>query len=283
MDLSGKRILITGVGAKFLACVFKNSTGKSTHTPIFYNGQEYKANLGAAIALECLKLRAIVHLVCHTKQKAIIIKQWLEENVHGAVVEYSVLDINNKVELEQSIQSIPTDLPLYWVQSLLSLGSNNPYLPLEQLTPEIIRAEALNLTCAMRLLQILLPRFKQQVESKIVIITTMSSIRGYPFGLAYISTRGGLSRFINAARMELDKNNIYITEIRPGMIDTGWFDSEAVKEANLQLNKNFCKTETLSIMPPTAVGKMVALALCSEAALLSINMVAKGQEVTERS
>lgn len=53
-DLTGKRILITGVGIKPVGHIFTDiTTGKPSHTPIFADGIEYKANIGAAIAFEC--------------------------------------------------------------------------------------------------------------------------------------------------------------------------------------------------------------------------------------
>jgi hypothetical protein len=51
LDLKNTRVLITGVGVKPLGHVFYDiTTHQPSHTPIFVNGKEYKANLGSAIA-----------------------------------------------------------------------------------------------------------------------------------------------------------------------------------------------------------------------------------------
>jgi NAD(P)-dependent dehydrogenase (short-subunit alcohol dehydrogenase family) len=292
MNLTNKRVLITGVGIKPLAHVFRDKiTEKSSHTSILYEGKEYKANLGAATALECAKAGAIVHIVCHSSEKATIVKNWISQEVKEAIIESSVVDLSKTSDLEQLVGDLRNDLPLYWVQSLgLGAGTvvikdENPYLPIEQLTTELLDAELSVLTSTMTLLQLLLPKFKLQSESRICIVSSMSAIRGYQYGAMHAAAKGAISRFINSARMELDKYGIYITDIRPGMVDTGGYDSQAVRDANVKIGKTFGLdwSEKMFAMPPTAVGKAIVTALSSESNILSINMVAKGQELTEMS
>lgn len=68
-NLTDKRVLITGVGLKPVRFVFKDiTTGRPSHTAIVVDAKEFKANIGAATALECAKAGAIVHLVARTEK-----------------------------------------------------------------------------------------------------------------------------------------------------------------------------------------------------------------------
>lgn len=292
LDLKNKRVIVTGIGIKPVGFVFNDfTTNEPTHTPVIVDKKEYKANLGTATALECARAGAIVHLVCHTEAKAKIVKQWLEEMVPNAVIEYSVVDLNDVEHLKKFVESLPTDLPLAWVQSLgLGAGTvviedDNPYLPVDKLSSDLIEAELSVLTSTISLLQLLLPTFRKQEETRICIVSSMSAIRGYPFGGMHAAAKGAISRFINAVRMELDTDGIFITDVRPGMVDTGGYDNEAVRDANVRIGKAAGQdwTEGLYMMPPTAVGEAIVMALASRSNILSINMVARGQELNEQS
>lgn len=102
-ELSGKRILITGVGLKPVEFVFKDiTTGRPSHTPILVDKKEYKANIGAATAYECAKAGAIVCLIARTEAKLQIIKKWIEKEIPDAKVEYFAVDLNNKNGLQKN-------------------------------------------------------------------------------------------------------------------------------------------------------------------------------------
>ncbi len=292
MDLTGTRVLVTGVGIAPARYIFRDKvTGEPTHTPIIMNGEECKANLGAAAALECAKAGAIVHLVCRNEDKARAAKHWIEESVVGSQVEYSTTDLNDREHLQNLIESLPCDRPLHWVQSLgvgggtVVLKDGHPYVPVEEISTSLLEAELSVLTSTVDLLQLILPRLRRQEEARICIVSSMTAIRGYPLGSVHAAAKGAIARFINSARLELVKYNIYVTDIRPGAVDTGQYDSPAVRDVIATIDKSFGldSSERLYLMPPTAVGKAIVTALTSESNMLSINMVARGQESVEQS
>ena len=292
-ELKDKRILITGVGIKPVGFVFKDiSTGQPSHTPISVEGKEYKANIGAATALECAKAGAIVHLVARTEANLQIVKKWIEENISNAKVEYSAIDLNDIAALKKLVQSIPNDLPLYWIQSVglgagtVKLKDDNPYLLIDDLSDELIEAELSVLKNTVSLLRLLLPRFRKQKETRVCIVSSMSAIRSVISGSMHMAVKGAVSRFANAATIELDKDTIFVTDVRPGIVDTGMYDSEVVQETVGMMGKNYgydySKTN-IFCAPPSSVGKTIVSALTSEAHILSINMVARGQWPHEQS
>ena len=293
MSLKVKRILITGVGVKPVGHLFKDiTTGEPTHTPVVVNGREYKANVGAATALECVKTGAAVHMVARSADKLQIVKEWIEQNVPAADVSYSAVDLGSLAAMQNLVASIPEDLPLYWVQSVgLGAGSvqvkdDNPYLLIDDLSEDLIEAELSVLKNTVSLLRLLLPRFRRQRETRICVISSMSAIRSVVSGSIHMAAKGAISRFVNAATIELDKDNIFVTDIRPGIIDTGMYDSKVVQQTVSMMGMNYgydySKTN-IFCSPPSAVGKAVASTLASEAHILSINMVARGQWPHEQS
>ena len=287
-NLQGKLILITGAGIKPVGYLFKDiTTGQNSHTPVIIDGVEYKANIGTATALACAEAGATVHLIARTEANLKIIKQWIENKVSGAQVEYTALDLNDKVALQKLADSLPTDLPLHWVQSAglgggtIKIKDDNPYLPIDQLTDELIDAEFSTIKNTITLLQFLLPRFHKQSESRICIVSSMSAIRSFPSGSIHMASKGALSRFANATMLELNKKNIFITDIRPGCVDTGLYDSNIIQETikkTVGLGYGYDYEQTGPFfMPPTAVGEMIATILMSDGHTTSVNMVARGQ------
>lgn len=285
-NLKGKRIFITGVGIKPVEHVFYDiTTGDPSHTAVIVDGQEYKANIGTAIALECAKAGAVVHLVARTEEKLKIVKQWIEEHVEKAQVEYSAVDLNDTEALKQVINNLSDDLPLYWVQSVglgagtVKLKDDNPYLSIDDLSEELIEAELTVLKNTISLFKLLLPRFRKQKETRVCIISSMSAVRSYTHGSMHVSAKGAISRFANSMTIELAPEKIYVTDVRPGGVDTGMYDSQIVRDTVAKIAKTYGTDwdETARLASPSSVGKAVVTALASEGHITSINMVARGQ------
>ncbi|GAH59141.1 unnamed protein product, partial [marine sediment metagenome] len=57
------------------------------------------------------------------------------------------------------------------------------------------------------------------------------AIRGYSYGGTHCAAKGAIDRYANSAMLGNYKDNLFITTIRPGGIDTGMYDSKSVQEA----------------------------------------------------
>lgn len=284
-----KRVIITGVGAKLLQYRFLNIGSKvPSHTPIMAGDDEYKANIGAACALAYAQAGATVHLVARSTEKLEIVRHWLIEQVPGAQVELSPLDLANPVAVKQWAASLPDDKELSLIQSVgigggtVQLADDNPYKLLEDIDPALVAAELSVVQMTITLLQALLPQFRTQNETKVAVVTSMSAIRSFWSGAIHSAAKGALSRFVNAAMLEVAPEGIYLTDIRPGGVDTGLYDSLAVRQRVAEIAKTYGYDWSdaaggLRLMPPTAVGEMVRLVLESPAHIPSVNLVAKGQ------
>ena len=106
----------------------------------------------------------------------------------------------------------------------------------------------------------------------------MSSIRPYPLGFSHSSAKAGLHNAVRSLSLELTPQNIFFSEINPGMVDTGGYDSEEVKDSIRIISKSFgYEYDELPLMPPESVAEAVMLCLESKAHILNIDLVSQGQ------
>lgn len=293
MPLEGKHVLITGVGVCYLGCQFTDFEGKPTHLQIDEPPIFYKANIGAACALACIGLGATVHMVSRTKRKLRIVQNWLKKET-GQSAEFTVADLTNRESLERLVDSIPEDgKPLYWVQSvgvgggMVKVNDDNPYLRVEEITPKLLKAELSIVQSTVELMQLLLPRFRRQKDTRVCVITSMSAIRSVWSGSAHMAAKGALSRWVNAASLELDPEHIHITDVRPGAVDTGLYDSDEVQKRVEEMMRRYGYDWSprcgFKLIPPTDVGEMVAHILSMHSHVTSVNIVGRGQPSHEGS
>lgn len=289
--LEGRRVLVTGVGLREVRHVFEDRvTGQPTHTPIRTGSTECKANIGAAVALCCARLGAAVHLVARTESKLQAVKEWVldelglsSESPANPGITYSAVDLGSELDISRMVNDISDDLPLSWVQSLglgagtVRLQDDNPYLPISGLTQELITAELSVLTSTIATLQLLLPRLRKQSESRICVVTSMSAVRSITSGAIHAAAKGALSRFTNAGMLELTRDGIYLTDVRPGGVDTGIYDNPKVQETIAQARRDYGYEGPLRLIPALDVGELIAQVLASHGHVTTLSMSARGQ------
>ncbi len=286
-ELAGKRIIITGCGYKPLEHIFYDIvTGEPSHDSIEVDGREMKLNIGSAIAGVLALNGANIHMVSTSHDKLENIKINLAKVVDNNLIEYSALDLLSEEEVKIFIENLPSDKPIYWVQSVgLGAGSyklkdDNPYLPLEEIDLDLIEAETTSVIKATHLMmKELLPRLRKQKESRIAIITSMSGIRGYSYGATHCTAKGAIDRYANSSMLGLYKDNIFVTSVRPGGVDTGMYDNPKVQEAIEVISDEYEGTwrNQITLAPPTAVGEAINFIFTAPAHIPSLNLVAKGQ------
>ncbi len=298
-ELSGKKIIITGCGYRPLQTTFYDLIiNKPTHNSIKVNGIEMKVNIGAAIAGVLACHGAAVHLVSRTEEKLQNIKRALSEIIESDLIEYSAIDLIDENKVEEFVNNFPKDKPVYWIQSIgLGAGAykikdNNPYLHIEDIPTELLEKESnLVLKGTHILMQKLLPIFREQnkkfnTETRIAIISSMSAIRGYNRGATHCAAKGAISRYTNSAMLDLWKEKIYITDVRPGAVDTGMYDNKTVQKAVLDVDKEYggyYNKKGIRLMPPTSIGEVIKTIFTTPAHITSVNMVAQGQFPNEGS
>lgn len=291
--LKGKRIIITGCGYKPLSKVFTDVVTKEpSHDSIEVDGKEMKLNIGSAIALVLARNGAIVHMVSTSLEKLKNIKDNFSKIIEPNLIEYSALDLLNEDEVNKFVDKLPKDKPLYWVQSVgvgagsYKLKDDNPYLPLEKIDLGLIEAETLTVIKATHIMmKALLPIFRKQKETRIAIITSMSAIRGYSLGGAHTTAKGAIDRYANSSMLALYKDNIFVTTIRPGGVDTGMYDNPKVQEAIKVVSDEYdgIWRDKITLSPPTSVGEAINFVFTTPSHIPSVDIVSKGQFPNEGS
>ncbi len=292
-DLNGVRILITGCGYKPLLETFRDyASGEPSHDPLYVGGVEMKLNIGAATAGVLLRHGATVHMVSRSEEKLETLKKKFWGLALPDNIEYSAVDLLDEGDVTKFIKGLPMDMPLSWVQSI-GLGSgaykvqdDNPYLQVDQIPIELLEQETGTVLRGTHLLmQGILPIFRKQAETKVAIISSMSAIRGYSRGCTHCAAKAALSRYTNSAMIALWKEKIFVTDIRPGAIDTGLYDSRIVQTAIHEISDEYggIHRDHFCVAPPSSVGKAVAYAFTCAAHIPSITLVARGQFPNEGS
>jgi short-subunit dehydrogenase len=78
----------------------------------------------------------------------------------------------------------------------------------------------LNLLAPLRLMQLVIPRMREQGEGQIINISSQASTKNIPYIAGYASTKSALNNLSLTAREELAKDGITVSIIKPGIVDT---------------------------------------------------------------
>lgn len=301
--LKGRRIIVTGCGFRPIRFRFYDIiTNEESHDSIFVDDQEIKINIGTGVAFVLAANGAIVHMISRTEEKLKKIKESIVNilEVSEEKIEYSTADLFDEKAIERLVKNLPKDKPLYWAHSIgLGTGAykvkdDNPYLHIEDIPPKLLEMEStIVLKGTHMLMQKLLPVFREQnkrfkTETRIAIISSMSAVRSYNRGGAHCAAKGAISRYTNSAMLDLWKEKIFITDVRPGAIDTGMYDNKNVQKAVLEIDKEYgnywnnTNTE-IRLASPISVGYAVNTIFSVPAHITSLNLVAKGQFPNEGS
>ncbi len=292
-ELENKRIVVTGCGYKPLQTTFYDVvTGKPSQDSMEIDGQDVKLNIGSAISGVLARKGATVHMVSTSEDKLKKLKYGLESLVGEDSIEFTALNLLDEQQVSDFVKSLSKDKNIYWVQSVgLGAGSyklkdDNPYLPLESIPIDLLEKESQTVLRATHLMMTkFLPIFRKQRETRIAIVSSMSAIRGYSYGGTHCAAKGAIDRYANSAMLGLYKDNIFVTTIRPGGIDTGMYDNQSVQEAVKNISDEFQgrHREQFVLAPPTSIGEAVAFTFSTPAHIPSLNLVAKGQFPNEGS
>jgi short-subunit dehydrogenase len=77
-----------------------------------------------------------------------------------------------------------------------------------------------NLLGAMATVDAAVELFLAQGRGHVVGVTSVAAVRGLPMQGAYSASKSGLSRYLEAVRMEVGDKGIVVTDLAPGFIDT---------------------------------------------------------------
>jgi short-subunit dehydrogenase len=115
----------------------------------------------------------------------------------------------------------------------------------------------LNLLAPLRLMQLVIPRMREQGAGSIVNISSQASTKHIPYIAGYASTKSALNTLSLTAREELAKDNIIVSILKPGIVDTD-FGQHTPSPEPAALRRDPDGTLLAHVIAPSAAAAAVA-------------------------
>ncbi|MEM4605706.1 MAG: SDR family oxidoreductase [Candidatus Pacearchaeota archaeon] len=266
-------VIITGVGmneAKFKFKYFDSAEIVGGHT----QGKKAKINSPAATSILLSEKGYIPFMLgdCENCLRHLSNKFLKGENY------YRKFNLLKKEEFKDFVKELKelkekTKLPIHIVHyGGMSGKQSGIHLPKETvaLSPWEIPSEAIgpyvesNCSSLINLIQEIRPLIKEQKLTKLIIISAVSSIRTKRLHTLDAIQKAAVHSMARSFALDLTKENIYVTEIMPGITDTGFYDNEETLEAMFLAGEEFgykYTKENFPLLNPKRVAEAVLFAL----------------------
>jgi short-subunit dehydrogenase len=122
---------------------------------------------------------------------------------------------------------------------------------------EYTRLFELNVLAPLRLMQLVIPRMREQGRGQIVNISSQASTKYIPYIAGYASTKFALNNLSLTAREELAADGITVSIVKPGIVDTDFGQHTASPEP-AALRRDPDGNLLAHVIAPTSVATAVA-------------------------
>ncbi len=288
-------VIVSGVGCRKAERIFD----QKTHDPILLDGITYKMNIGASIAKLLAVAGARIFMLARNEASLEAVHNHIVklEGVDSSNLTYCAIDLLEKKRVYKLLEGVSSSERIWLVHSV-GLGSENysdthgnPYLPFHELNSDLLSLEyELPVKSLLHLIAPLKRRFDNQDCSKLVVVSSMSGIRPYIYGFSHAAAKAGLHHAIRSLGLELSYSNprIHVSEILPGIVDTGLYDSPEVIDAVSHIAESFGYTgsrklteHNFPLMSPKDVASAIHYCLTTKSHVLSMNLIPPGQFVNQ--
>ncbi len=175
--------------------------------------------IGKALALELAKRGYHLALTARRIDKLTELKLDIEQRFPQIKVEVAAMDVGELACVEPTIRGLSKalgGLDIVMANAGIAYAGKFGESPLEKHI-EVIHT---NVSGAMATLDAALKLFREQGYGHLVGTSSVAAYRGFPRNAAYCASKAALSTFMEALRAETHKENIDITVLHPGYIDT---------------------------------------------------------------
>jgi NADP-dependent 3-hydroxy acid dehydrogenase YdfG len=278
-------VVVTGVGMRKSKKIFSST---SVEDLIELGGKKFKMNSSAGVAVELSKYGHFVYMLGsnETHMKAIGDK-FLKENYT-----YAKINLLDKKEVQNFVAGLERlklekNLDVHLVhyggasETNVKLPKDNLFLPAWEAPSEAIGPLVSNntVTC-LNVLQSMRKIFGSQKKSKVIVISAVASVRPSKMNVLDSIQKGAVHNMLRALALDLTKENIFVTEVMPGITDTGFYDSKKVLNSMVEISKNFgydYKDGDIPTLSPRTLGKTVLFVINSDAHVREISVIPYNQ------
>lgn len=81
----------------------------------------------------------------------------------------------------------------------------------------------LNIMGALRLIRAFVPFMTEEKQGDVIFTSSVSAQRAYEYGGIYAASKCALEKVAETLRLEVQNDNVRITTVAPGVVDTGFF------------------------------------------------------------
>lgn len=204
MDLSNKRILITGASS----------------------------GIGRAFALRCAKEGATVLLSARNVDKLNSVKSEVEKLGGKAVV--IPADVSKEEDIRRLFLEATKDGAV--LDAVLSNAGLGFVANIDELTTDQINTMiSVNLSGNILVSKFASEVFVRQEYGHLLLTSSLAGLITLPQWSVYCATKWGLTGFADSIRPELKKHGVLVTTIHPGAVQTEFFDKD---KANIEVDKS---------------------------------------------
>ncbi len=232
-------VLVTGIKVRQSHHTFTHPTAAQ---PIEVNNVHYKVNTAAGVAIEVTKAGYCVHMAGFSEFDLRLVG----DQMTGLLFSSEVVDPLHQEDVErlaatvralQKRHNVPVSIVHYGGASTTaqSLPHDTVFLSLDKIPFEapanLVRD---NVETFLRLYAAMRDLLYEQKVSKVISITSLASWRcKTEFALDALQ-KGAMHNLLRCAALEETKRGVYITEIMPGITDTGYYDKNETLACSLR-------------------------------------------------
>lgn len=277
MSLRGHDVIVTGVGYRMRDAAASPPRDLS----------EVKLNIGAATACRLAEHGAKLVLAGRRSETVQSVASMIEERWPQSIRMAEACDVTDRGAVRDLLSDMKWERAPALVQCVglssgfYSVPNDNPYLLLDEITVERALEETrVPLAALFHSLHELRPVWRRFGGGRCLIVNSMSAIRAYVRGGTHATAKGALHQAVRSAALELYQEGVLLTEVNPGIVDTGLYDHaeviDAVRDIAASLGQDLSGKD-LPMMSPYDVADAIVAALISKAHVVQVNIVAAGQ------
>lgn len=129
-------------------------------------------------------------------------------------------------DLFRTIDALPVPVDVLAVNA--GVGNAGPFA--ETPLAGDLDVVALNVTSAVHLTKLVLPRMISRREGRILFTSSVAATMPGPFYATYAASKAFLQSFAEAVRYEIKDSGVTVTALMPGPTDTGFFDRAGMQD-----------------------------------------------------
>ena len=178
------------------------------------------SGLGAELARQYATKENQLILLARREDKLFKLRSELFEQAKS--VEVIVVDVTKFDELQEKMKKLMA-IDMVILNAGISVGHSKEITPIN----EFKNLFDVNLFANHAILEILLPKFKEQKSGKIVFISSLASLISMPSSKAYSSSKRALNAYAESIRYKYKKDGIKVINILPGFIKSELTDKNS--------------------------------------------------------